>query len=208
MERLRLRFCIAWAIGVFCLGVAQMSHALEGRVIDGSTGRPLAGVYVIGTWRVDIPFPGKSASGCMKLEIVRTDEHGEFALSNWSGSIMAHLFGDETLSDYYYVKGYRWEKGRPTISEIVVMVPDTEPPNRQLDRIGELMEKADCGPWEDRRSKALPVYRLMYEEAQPLATSYQDRRSLSGMLFMIERLEVGEQQAQENSALRLYRGYQ
>jgi hypothetical protein len=207
MSSLRLRFLCALAIGVGGMHFSPETHALEGKVIDGSTGQPLAGVYVIGAWQVEIPFPGKSASGCLKLELVRTDDQGAFELSNWSGSVLAHLFGKEDLNDYYYKQGYRWEKGRPTIGEIVAMVPDVRPPGRQLDRIGDLVEKADCGPWDDRRAKVLPLYRSMYEEAEPMAVSYEERRSLSGILFMVERLELGEKQAQENSALRLYRGY-
>ncbi len=145
MPSLRLRFLLSVAIGAGVMLVSEVSYGLEGKVIDGSTGKPLAGVYVIGAWQINIGLPGKSISGCSKLEVVRTDEQGRFALSTWSGSILAHLFGDENLNDYYYLAGYRWEKGRPISGESVVLVPDTRTAIRQLDRIGELMEKADCG---------------------------------------------------------------
>jgi hypothetical protein len=208
MTRPRLRLLLASALVVGATIVSPASYALEGTVIDGSTGAPLAGVYVIGAWWVSISMPVKSMSGCSKLEVVRTDEQGRFALSTWSGSIRAHLFGDENLNDYYYLKGYRWETGRPSNRETVVLVPDTRSAIFQLDRIGQLMEKADCGPLEQRKVLALPMYQAMYDEARPMASSYDERRSLSSLLFMVESLAVGEKRAHDNSTARLNRGYQ
>jgi hypothetical protein len=189
------------------LALAQVSHALEGTVADGSTGTPLAGVYVIGAWQINIGMPGRSNSGCSKLEVVRSDAQGRFVLSTWSGSVLAYLFGDENLNVYYYMRGYRWEKGSEVLGETAVLVPDIRPARQQLDRIGDLMGKADCGSLEERKAKALAVYRLMYDEARGMAESFDERQSLSGMLFMVEWLDLGEKQAHENSTLRLYRGY-
>ena len=195
------------AVSIGCMLLAETSYALEGKVVDGSTGKPLPGVYVIGAWQVIIPMPVEARSGCSKLEVVRTDEQGKFVLSKWSGSILAHLFGDENLNVYYYLRGYRWEKGSEATGEVVVLVPDTRSPMEQLGRIGEPMGKADCGPLDEQKTKALPMYRLMYEEAKSIAASYEERQSLSGMLFMVESLELGENQAQENATSRLNRGY-
>jgi hypothetical protein len=207
MNSRRFRFFLFFVVGAVFTQRAAVSHALEGRVIDGSNGKPVAGVYVIGAWQVNVGLPGRSNSGCSKLEVVRTDAEGKFALSTWSGSILAHLFGDENLNVYYYMRGYRWEKQFEAMGETVVIVPDTRPARQQLDRIGDLMGRADCGSLEQRKAEALPVYRLMYEEAQTMAHSYDERQSLSGMLFMVETLDLGEKPAEENSLLRFYRGY-
>ena len=93
------------------------------------------------------------------------------------------------------------------MGEPVALVPDTAIPIERLGHIGELMGKADCGSWQERRQKALAMYRLMYDEARGLASSYKEREALSGILFMMEWLDLGEEQAQENAKVRLHRGY-
>ena len=166
-----LRTFLLLACSVACMSLATQSFALEGKVIDGSTGKPLSGVYVIGAWVVSSGIGVVAKSGCGELEVTRTDEQGRFTLSNWSGRILAHLIGDETLNDYYYMRGYRWEKGHPQIGETVVLVPDTRSPLERLGHISELAGKADCGSFSERRVKALAMYRSMYEEAAPIASS-------------------------------------
>jgi hypothetical protein len=198
MERLRFRFCVAWAIGVCCLTLAQESDALEGKVIDGSTGKPLAGVYVIGAWQTNIGIPGKSTSGCSKLEVGRTDTQGRFALSTWSGSVLAHLFGDENLNVYYYMRGYRWEKGSEALGETVVIIPDTRSALERIGHISELAGDADCGSGDNQVKVALPLYHVMYDEAAALASSKAERRVLGTITFKIEVLEIGYQRAIDN----------
>jgi hypothetical protein len=203
---LRRLLVVACSIGCTCS--ATLSFALEGKVIDGTTGKPLSGVYVIGAWVVSSGIGVVAKSACGKLEVTRTDEQGRFKLSKWSGRILPYLFGDENLNDYYYVRGYRWEKGHPQIGETVVLVPDTRPPIGRLRYIGDLATRADCGPWEERRVKALAMYRSMYEDAHSIASStYEDRQALSGILFMVEWLDLGEEQAQANARIRLNKGY-
>ncbi len=205
----RLRVLLVVAVGVGWLLVAMPSHALEGRVIDGSTGKPLPGVYVIGAWEVVKPMFGKAISGCAKLELTRTDEQGKFTLSNWSGSVLAHLFGGEDLNIYYYLRGYLWENGHAQIGEPAVLVPDTRPAIDRLGHLNELTAKADCGSRSERMKYALPLYRLMYAEAATIASksNQEERKALSNILFMIELLELGYKQADANAQSRFLRGY-
>lgn len=203
----KLRVFLFLSISVGCMLVVSPSHALEGRVIDGSTGKPLSGVYVIGAWIVSSGIGVVAKSGCGKLEVTRTDEQGRFTLSKWSGRILAHLIGDETLNDYYYMRGYRWEKGHPSIGETVVLVPDTRSPMERIGHISETAGKADCGSIEERKKNALPLYRVMYDEAAALASNREERRVLSTILFKQEMLELGYEKADENSSNRFRRGY-
>jgi hypothetical protein len=207
VQRLTVHFGRWLGLAILYAPFATPSYGLEGKVVDDQTRQPLAGVYVIGAWHVTIPTPVESRSGCSKLEVVRTDAQGRFVLSRWSGNIIAHLFGDENLNVYYYFPKYRLAKMPEIDQAIVALTPDTRPPMEQLVRIGEPMAKSDCGSWTEQQVRALPMYRVMYEEARSIASSYEERQSLSGMLFMVERLELGENQAQDNASGRLNRGY-
>jgi hypothetical protein len=183
-----------------CVGMVQLSapcQGLEGLIVDGSTGKPLAGVYVIGAWWTSKPMAVVSKSGCGKIEVSQSDERGRFALSKWSGSILAHFFGTENLNVYYYARGYRWDKGLEMVGETIVLVPDTRPPLERLGHLSELIAKSDCGSRRDRIKYALPIYRLMYSEGEAIASqsNRQERIALSNLLFSMEVLEFGYQQA-------------
>jgi hypothetical protein len=195
------------AAAVFGLALIGPSYALDGRVIDGSTGSPLDGVYVIGVWWVSTPRFVESQTGCTKLEVTRTDEQGRFSTSGWSGRVLAHLFGEENLNVYYYKRGYRWEKGFEQKSEVVVLVPDTRTPLERIGHLRDLTVKADCGSESELKKYALPLYHVMYEEALPLASNKEERKELSGLLFDIERRELGYKQALENEQQRFFKGY-
>jgi hypothetical protein len=189
------------------MSLATQSFALEGKVIDGSTGKPLSGVYVIGAWIGSSGIGVVAKSGCGKLDVTRTDEQGRFTLPKWSGSILTLLFGDENLNDYYYMRGYRWEKGHPQIGETVVLVPDTRSPMERIGHISEIARDANCGSIQERVKKALPLYRVMYQEAAALASNREERRVLDGILYRQEMLELGPEKAEENSTNRFRRGY-
>ncbi|MEP7208123.1 MAG: hypothetical protein ABI920_14380, partial [Casimicrobiaceae bacterium] len=92
--------------------VATATAALEGQVIDGSTGKPLQGVYVIGAWQVTTFMPVHAVSACAKLDLTRTDRDGRFVLPNHSGRLLPRLFGTEDLNVYYFLPGYRFERGK------------------------------------------------------------------------------------------------
>jgi hypothetical protein len=206
ISKVRVFLFLSMTLG--CMLVVSPSHALEGRVIDGSTGKPLSGVYVIGAWIVSSGIGVVAKSGCGKLEVTRTDEQGRFTLSKWSGSILAHLIGDENLNDYYYMRGYRWGKGHPQIGETVVLVPDTRSPLERIGHISETAGKADCGSIEERKKKALPLYRVMYDEAAALVTNPPERRVLLTILFKIEVLELGYEKAMDNVINRPLREFE
>jgi hypothetical protein len=190
-----------------CIGFVQLSapcQALKGLIIDGTTGKPLGGVYVFGVWRTSKPGIVESKSGCGKIEVSQSDERGRFALSNWSGSIITHFFGTENLNVYYYGRGYRWDKGYEREGQTVVLVPDTRSPLERLGYLDELIADSDCGSRADRIKYALPVYRLMYSEGRAIAPqpNRQERKALSNLLFEMERLELGYQQALTNADAR------
>ena len=93
------------------------------------------------------------------------------------------------------------------MGDTVVLVPDTRSALERIGYISELAAKADCGSTRERVRQALPLYRVMYDEAAPLASNQEQRRVLSTILFMQETLELGYEKANENSDSRFRRGY-
>ena len=63
--------------------------AFTGHVIDGSTGKPVEGAYVVGRWEggggVVVP-----SSGCT-LAITKSDANGDFTVNRGSGMLRALL---------------------------------------------------------------------------------------------------------------------
>ncbi|MEO5699091.1 MAG: hypothetical protein ABIS17_04560, partial [Casimicrobiaceae bacterium] len=135
---------MAYVVGALLIAVASSAAALEGRVIDGSTGKPLEGVYVIGAWQVTTFLPVHSVSACAKLDLTRTDRNGRFVTPDHSGRLLPRLFGTESLNVYYFFPGYRFERGKEWLNEPVILVRDNRTNLARLGLLAELTTKADC----------------------------------------------------------------
>jgi hypothetical protein len=93
--------------------------AYTARVIDGSTGKPTTGVYVIGVWDT----AGYHASGCL-IDVEQTDAHGSFSLSRVA---IRTAFGpSEPDRIVFYKRGYRLSETVLKKGESDRVVPDTE----------------------------------------------------------------------------------
>ncbi len=67
--------------------------------------------------------------------------------------------------------------------------------------------KADCDDPENLRKNAMALYRAIFTEAKQIAKTKPERESLSGIQFMVERLEVGYYKALDNARTRLFNGF-
>jgi hypothetical protein len=73
----------------------------EGVVVDDSTGAPLAGVQVIGKWKVTYSSMGHSGERCVKVLVVESDAAGRFQFPAWSRN-------DTPVTSFYFaLSGYK-----------------------------------------------------------------------------------------------------
>jgi len=188
----------------FVMGITDISicTAYEARLIDGNTGAPAAGVYVVGQWQTGggIVVP---SSGCL-LAITRTNEKGEFSLVG-GDSALGRLFGPRSRpATYFYAPRYMERMPKPEKEgEPFVIVPDTR---STLDRLGHLVDilsMIDCGTEYVLAHKVqlLPLYRAVNEEALAIARTKKERQLAIGTTRWVDLVEIGSDAAMKKSRL-------
>lgn len=199
----------SWLIAV---AVAALMTACETQpdvqVVDGTTGKPLEGVYVIATWDIWRPMPVQSHTSCGKVEVVRTDANGHFVVSEHARGILVRLFGSELRHLRFYAPGLRVDEMRsPPDSVRVYMRADDRNALERLRYLNELAGKTDCGSRPEDQVGALTLYKQFFKEGKGVAHTHDERAQLSSLEFDIERFELGYEEALARSEKRLANGY-
>ncbi len=189
---------MAWAGGLAILFGLYSVYAAQGTVIDGSTGKPMAGVHVVAAWYGSASVAVQPATRCYHAEAAVTDERGRFSLSTFSGN-WNPLMLDRTRSVWAIAPGYMTSDKSDVGSLEFVLVPATGTREEQFKALptGHVL---GCG--EDNR-QFLPFLRTLYKEAARLAHTQEERRVASSRLFDIEYIELGADEAFRRSSARL-----
>lgn len=166
--------------------------AFDGRLLDASTGKPAAGVWVFGQWQVGGGFV-ISHSGCV-LAVTRTNEKGEFTLVGGDG-FLGRLFGPSSRAGVYtYKQGFMDRLPQPDNERNPYYIePDTRPVIKRLEYLSYLLGITDCGTQYvlDHKSQLLPLYRAVNEEAVSIAKTRREKLALVSITSKLDLLELG-----------------
>jgi hypothetical protein len=179
-----------WVGGLAILFVLYSVYAAQGTVIDGSTGKPMAGVHIVAAWHGSMSLAVQPSTRCYHAEATVTDERGRFSLSTFSGT-WNPLIWDRTRSMWALAPGYVTSDKSDYGSLDLVLVPAT---GAKAEQFKSLPRPAALGCPSDRKL-LLPFWRALYKEALRLASTPEERRYASGRLFDIEEIELGEEEA-------------
>ena len=180
-------------IGLVCLFWSE-----TGQVVDGATGKPLAGVHVVARWDGQ-GFAGVvSKHTCFKVEAAQTNEKGRFSLSPFSWNFNP-LLSDRQRTLIFYKRGFKAPEpvAEPNDS-MVAMTADKQTGLDRLKYIGGSAGAATCGTLQQQRRALLPLYRAVYEESKEIASSPEDLRWLDSALHSLESLTMGDDTANQD----------
>jgi hypothetical protein len=167
--------------------------AYTGHVIDGSTGKPAAGVYVIGRWDGGGGLV-VSSSGCV-IAVAVSDENGKFTLRGHDGLLGAILGPYNRPAIYLYKRGYQRRFPAELDEEPVVAVPDERPTVQRLNFVLDLESNTECGDIKTRAAKVRPLYNAILDEVRDLAKEKKLLLALDAALFNIDMLDMDYQAA-------------
>jgi hypothetical protein len=166
--------------------------AFDGRLLDASTGKPAAGVWVFGQWQVGGGFV-ISHSGCV-LAVTRTNDKGEFTLVGGDG-FLGRLFGPSNRPAIYsYTQNYKDRLPRSTDEHDPFFIePDTRPAKERLEHLSFLLGMTDCGTQYmlEHKTELLPLYRDVNEEAASIARTRREKQVLVSIAYKLDLLELG-----------------
>ena len=131
-------FALMW-IALLSSGCATAS---QGTVIDKTTGKPMAGVFVVTTWSGYVPIAVQTHFVCYDIEMTTTDERGRFTVSTF-GKFQPFL---QNKNRYIYLVATGYEVDRSSEGLDFVMRPRQGTKSEQFTKANEYMRMGvGCG---------------------------------------------------------------
>lgn len=170
--------------------------ASEGTIIDQTTGKPIAGAFVIAYWNGNVNSVVQTHTSCYHLEATRTDENGRFKVSMFSGNLNP-IRQDRTRNEHIYVPGYEVTYKSDVEKLSFMMTPRVGSRSEQFKAIMGLgSQGAGCSSG-DQKSR-VPYLRALHKELAALASTANERVVADEALSSADILEFGEEIANQN----------
>ena len=185
------------------LVVSAVTSGFTGHVIDGATGKPAAGIYVIGRWEGGGGLVG-GASGCW-IAVTRSDANGEFTLRRGTG-LYSRLFAPRYRpAVYFYKAGYMARFPIPEDQRAPLVIDPVK--MEVMDRLAHLHQmqgRVDCGVEEVQENAAslIPLYKAMIVEASVIAETSREKQEAEALEFWLDIAQDGMEVARKKSDAR------
>jgi hypothetical protein len=160
------------------------SRAIDGVVLDESTGKPIAGAIVVVTWMGDESKFVDSGSNCYHAETARTDANGKWHTSAWSRPWSTRNFGISLRGPVgeAYKPGYI---DPPILSPIekILLAPHTGTKDDYFEYLSKIRNRNWCDPYGESRKNLLLFYKAIADEAEIIAETPKQVKISKSLLF-------------------------
>ncbi len=183
--------------GVLLAYFALTVIASEGTVIDQTTGKPIAGAFVIAYWIGNTGFIVQPHSSCYHVEATTTDEKGRFNVSMFTGNLNP-VRRDRTRNVHIYVPGYESTYKSDAEKLVFMMARREGPRSEQFKAIMGLGRSQGAGCSSGDQKSRVPYLRALHKELAALASTANERGVADEALSSADILEFGEEIANQN----------
>ena len=181
-----------------CTGPFWVSGGpIIGQVIEDRSKQPIADAFVLVEWKGSAAY---STTVCIHVASTTTDADGRYLIPVWNKK---HGFGNASDQRVYittYKAGYRRVGTYINNPELEALTPDTRPPEQRLQYL--LRASPGCNPKDGSEKSRIPLLRAVYEEAKSLATTKEDEKVLDFILYDLEIIELGFEEAEKRHLKR------
>lgn len=176
-------------------GCSLSGDVIEGKVIDESTGKPMAGAIVVARWLGDVlAWPADSQTVCFHVLTATTDDDGNYRMPAWrKKSEIGPVFDQQHYVNAYKF-GYEFATRKP--DNTVYLRPFSGTREERFEYLSRIAES--CSHRQQIEINLLPLYKALYEEARTLAITRDEKLKALYRLRDVERIELGSDQAWEN----------
>lgn len=166
--------------------VTLFAEPIEGQVLEKDTNKPIVGAIVVIRWKERIPMGLiDSQTVCTHVESTTTDNDGRYRLPGWKRDALRYT---DT-----YKPGYERAGGAKGILYLKPFSGTREERLKYLSRAA-----VSCSDKHDVEIKLVPLYKALYEEANGIAVTKEEKIKALHRLKDIEILEMGSNKAWEN----------
>lgn len=178
---------------------AFSGNVIEGQVLEVGTNKPLAGAIVIARWDKTYSSLVDTTTVCIHVESAVTDEQGRFRLPTWRGKAPSwgtdvHKPGYERSSEHH---------GTRTGEYDYVLKPHAGTREERLKYLLKINRTTGCNSASESEKNLFPLRKAVYEEAEQLTKTSEDRKTLEDLLYSKEIIELGYEAAQKRHLKRL-----
>lgn len=193
-----LKFMALLALLVVQTGCGTLDGPLSGVVIDKSTGEPVEGAIIVAQWQGAVASPAHSQTECYHAETATTKEDGTFRIPAFLGGPW-YIMNKRSFVSAAYKEGYRQMSNREieeanvqeALQDVIYLVPFA---GARAERMKYLSTLAP--PCEGL--ELVPLYRALYEEANKIAVTKQEKLKALSRLYDLEKQTIGADSAWEN----------
>lgn len=189
----RLAVVVLFALPLAACAATVSSKALEGKVLEAGTDKPIAGAIVTVRWLGNVGGMGHGGSVCYHVETTTSDNRGLYSIPAWKkpspyGDIAhRHPVHDAYKPGYVFVR----------VDKEVIYLKSFA--GTREERLTYLSRAArSCSDKKEIEINLLPLYKALFEEAKGIAVTRNDKLKVLYRLRDVERLEVGTDKAWEN----------
>lgn len=178
--------------------VAGWTLPQPGRVVDESSGKPVANAYVVRYWNTFGVTLGGGRASCIALRVSKTNEAGEYFVSPaWAGVSIRRdpLLRALRNGIMVYANGKsisRIDTGWNETIYVTAAEPDGE---KRLEELYRYFNLNSCGSDRELKRKVLGLYKELYAEAVRVAPYAKSEDAERGFRMEIEALELGRERA-------------
>jgi hypothetical protein len=195
---------VAFLVILLPLAACALSgKAVEGRVLEAGTNKPIPDAIVEARWIGYVSGFADSQTTCYHVMVATTDANGHYSMPAWRKEIteewQKNLIPQEVKIDAYK-KGYEWAGiiSQDNSVEYLKVFSGTQ---ERLFRVTAGAVEA-CGSGGDSEKNLLPFYQKAYADALPLAVTKNDKYILSDLLLSIEMLQMPYLEAEKRRVER------
>jgi len=178
--------------------VAGWTLPQPGRVVDESSGKPVANAYVVRYWNTFGMTLGGGRASCIALRVSKTNEAGEYFISPaWAGVSIRRdpLLRALRNGIMVYANGKsisRIDTGWNETIYVKAAEPDGE---KRLEELYRYFNLNSCGSDRELKRKVLGLYSAVAEEAVRVAPESHKGRTERIFRTQVRALTVGREKA-------------
>lgn len=171
-----------------CISLSCVAET--GLVFDKDTGKPIPNAVVLAEWDGVVGAFVEGHSTCFKVEVTRTDELGRFSISSYSWNLNPFLV-QRSRSITALAPGYRLSPQTDLHATRIALERQTGTSAEQIRTLGG----AGMASCKGAETAVLPYLKELYSEIMVIATTKEDKLRAAHILFEIEAIEMGQDQA-------------
>ena len=181
MHRL-IRNIASAALALTALSACAQMQPVEGQVLEQGTDKPIEGAIVVARWKGD----GYHGTICFHVESTVSDENGYYYISPPETTSPHADLPDQWVNATAHKEGYVRAKRSPL--DVNYLVPFAGDASERMAYLKVMIGATSCVSAGDSRKNLYAIRRALYEEANAIAETEEERKTVEWLLRRSEGL--------------------